>query len=419
MLNLNSYICVLDIGSSKIAAAVVGFKRKRIANIFFDSIISKGIKGGVIIDSIEVVGSISKLIKNLKAKSGINIKALSTNISGEHIVTKHSRAIMPLAERGNKVIAVSDIRNVNDQARILGSSLEEDIIKIIPSAYTIDSKSNIINPIGLYSHKLEVDLYLVCAKLSSVQSLSRAINQSGYEMRNLFFSGLATSKAVFNKELNEGINLFCDIGKDTTELLIFNSGILKDIKILPMGGDNLTLQLQDALKIPFELAEDIKRSYGIIGDPEQLGEEREILVKKTNLYKPIKQKYVSEIITSSAKLICSNIKEAIEKKIPNYQINNLIVVGRAALLEGLIETLEGTMSIPVRLGRLINPDIPSSIKEHNDLSGQKYLTYLTCLGMIGEELQNKSTLRLPTGKPAKNPIARAINKFKEAYQEYF
>jgi len=416
---LNNYICALDIGSSKIAAAVAEIKRKRISNIFFDSIPSKGVKCGIIVDSIDLVSSISKLMKNLKVKSGIKIKFLYANISGQDIVTKHSQAIVPLAERGNKVITRQDLQRVNEQARILGSGLEEEIIHLMPSSYSIDSKSNITNPLGLYSHRLEVDLYLVCAKLSAIQSLNRVINQAGFEIKDLFFSGLATSRAVINAEFKEGLNLFCDIGSDTTELLVFKDGILKDIEILPIGGDNLTSKLSDSLRIPQELAEDIKRSYGIIGEPERIGEDKEILVKKSNLYKPIKQRQVSEIITSQAKLVCSNIKDAVQKLVPCYEVNNFVVVGRSILLEGFIETLENTLAIPVKLGRIINPDIPSSIKEDRVLSGQKYLMYLTPLGMICEALQDKSMGNLPTNQPTKNLIARAINRFKEAYQEYF
>ena len=260
MLNRNNYICAIDIGSSKISGCVARINKKVIDNVFFETLPSKGIKRGIIVDSIDVVGCIGKAIKNLKAKSGINIKFIYTNISGQDIVTRRSRAIIPLAERGNKVITVSDIQRVNEQARVLGSSLEEEIIHRIPSSYTIDSKSNIANPLGLYSHKLEVDLYLVCGKLSSIQNLSRAVNQAGYEIRELFFSGLATSKAALNKDYSQGLNIFCDIGSDTTELLIFKDGMLKDIEILPIGADDLTVNLQESLKIPFDLAEDIKRS---------------------------------------------------------------------------------------------------------------------------------------------------------------
>lgn len=414
----NNYICALDIGSSKIAACVAEIKKGRLEKLFFDSVPSCGVREGIIVDSIDLIRAVSKLLKGLRAKSGINIKFIHTNISGRDIVTKHSRAIIPLAERGNKVITMSDIAKVNEQARILGSGLEEEIIHLVPSSYTIDSKSNIRDPIGLYSHKLEVDLFLICGKLSSIQSLSRAINQSGFEIKDLFFSGFATACAVFSRELQEGLNLLCDIGSDITEVSVFKDGVLKDIEILNFGGDALTGQLCETLKIPLDFAEDIKRSYGAIGEC-QIPEDKEILVRKSDFYKPIKQKLVSQVITSSARLICSGIKEAAEKKVPLYEINNFLIVGRAAALEGFIEMLENTLGIPVKLGRLTNPKVLSLINQDNILSGERYLTYLTCLGMVCLATQNRLSSNMPVYQPTKNLVLKLVNRFKEVYQEYF
>jgi cell division protein FtsA len=388
---LNNYICALDIGSSKIAVVLAEFKKKKLANIYFDSLSVKGMREGAIV----------------------------VNISGQDIITKHSRAVIPLAERGNKVISISDLVRVNEQARILGSSLEDEIIHMIPLSYSIDSKSEILNPLGLYSHKLEVDLYLVCSRLSSVQSLTRIINQSGYEVKDLFLSGVATSKAVFGSGLKDGFNLLCDLGSDTTELLIFKEGLLKDIQVCPFGGNDLTLKLSEKLKIPLDLAEDIKRSYGFIGNPLEIGEDKEILVKKSGFYKPIKQRLVSEVVTAVAGEVCVKIKEALEKKVELYEVNSFVIVGRTILLGGFIETLEKTLNLPVKLGRITNLEIVSLIKENSGLSGQKYLNYLTCLGMICETLEKKPLGTLPLYQPAKNIVLKTLNRVKEVYQEYF
>ena len=167
------------------------------------------------------------------------------------------------------------------------------------------------------------------------------------------------------------------------------------------------------------MAEDIKRSYGIIAGVDAIWEDKEILVKKSEFYKPKKQKLVAEIITSSAKSICVKIKEAIGNKVAAYEINNFIVVGQTVLVEGFIETLEDILGLPVKLGRITNLEIVSIIKENEELSGQKYLTYLTCLGMLCEALESKPLEILPLHQPAKNFILKAVNRVKEVYQEYF
>ncbi|PIQ90812.1 MAG: cell division protein FtsA [Candidatus Omnitrophica bacterium CG11_big_fil_rev_8_21_14_0_20_41_12] len=416
---LNNYICAIDIGSNKISASLAKIKKNRIEDIFFDCLPSSGVKEGVIVDATQLVVCLGKIIKSLRAKSGLKIKFIHTNFSGKDISTKHSHAIIPLAERGNKVVTSTDIASANEQARILGSSLEDEIIHVIPSSYSIDSKSNVINPIGLYSHRLEVDLYLVCARLSSLQSLSRAVSQCGCEIRSLSFSGLATSKAVLGSKEKKGLSVFCDVGSDVTELLIFKDGLLQDIQILPLGGNSMTEQLSEGLKINFELAEDIKRSYGIIADASSIPENKEILVKKDEFYKPIRQREVVQMATNFGRLICSQIKEVVERKVALHEVDNFIMVGKTLLTDGFIEMMETVTGIPVSIGRIHNPEIAALAKENSDLSGQKYLTYLTCLGMICEDLEGKTIGNLAIVKPAKNLLFKVINRCKEVYQEYF
>jgi len=350
----------------------------------------------------------------------LSVKSLHTNISGKHIVTKHSRAVIPLAERGNKVITVSDIYKVNEQARVLGSSMEEEIIHAIPFKYSIDSDTDIINPLGLYSHRLEVDLYLVCANLASVQTVTHVVNQVGFDVKSIFFSGLASSAIVFGDEGQKGTRVLCDIGSDVTQLLFFTDGYLKNIRILAIGGDSLTAGLAETLNIPWDLAEDIKVSYGIIGDPARVLEDKEVLIKKDNVYKPVKQRQVCDIITSKAKTLSHAIKEAVEKEIPLVQIGNFATTGRTIFQDGLLEMLESVLGIRVSCGRITDPEIIPFVNKHDVLSGQKYLTYLTALGIISQqvrELQPRKDDAMT--KVPDHPLLKLLHKFKEVYQEYF
>jgi len=95
------------------------------------------------------------------------------------------------------------------------------------------------------------------------------------------------------------------------------------------------------------------------------------------------------------------------------------MAGKTLLSDGFIEMMESVIGMPVKIGRLNNPEMAELLKEHSDLAGQKYLTYLTCLGMICEDLENKSVGNLSLVKPAQNLVIRALNRFREVYQEYF
>lgn len=417
---INNYICALDIGSSKLVAAAALIKKGRIAQIFLENEPSRGIREGVIVDSVELVSALSRLMRKLRGTSGLKIKSVFANVSGQDIVTKHSYSVIPLAERGNKVISIFDMEKVNDQARILGSSLEEEIIHQIPFAYGIDSKKDIVNPLGLYSHRLEVDLFLVCAKISSLQALNRLVHQSGYDLKEVFLSGIASSCAVFNQDFKTGVNVFCDIGSDISELLIFKDGALKDIRLLRLGGDMLTQELSRSLNISLELAEDLKRTHAAVGNYEDIEEDKEILIKKDNLYKPIKQKLAAQITTDKTKAICEMIKVEAGKSLSLNEVSNFVVAGRSVLLEGFLEMLESTLGIPVKLAKLGHPQLLSLAGSNELLSGHKYLTYLTALGLICQALRVEELPQFSAVvESSRNPVSRLISRAKEVYQEYF
>jgi cell division protein FtsA len=386
----DKYICGLDIGTSKIAACVAKIKKGKVTDVFFESQESRGIKKGSVVDSIELVECVGKVLKALKAKSGINIKTVHTNIAGQDISAKHSRAIIPLAERGNKVISSADIEKVVQQAFILGSTIEDEVIHQVPYSFTVDNKTEIANPLGLYGHKLEVDLYLVCARLSSVQTISYAVHQAGYDVKEIFLSGLATGEVVFDQELKKGINVLCDIGSDITEIILFKDGTLREIKILAAGGSDLTRALQEGLNIPFELAKDIKLSSGTVEEPQPQDENNQILVKKDNEYQSIGKKQVTDILNVRTKSMCLYLKDNVEKSVALNEINHFVLTGRTILQEGFLEMLEANTGIPVEFARIRDPQIAPVVNNNPALSGRKYLTYATALGLVCKELYDYS-----------------------------
>jgi len=215
------------------------------------------------------------------------------------------------------------------------------------------------------------------------------------------------------------MQVLCDFGADTTDLLVFNNGILKTVAILPLGGDDLTRHIADSLKIPLDLAEDIKRSYGQVGEYSQISGEKEILIKKESMYKPIQQKLISEIITDKSQNICRKLKEAVEKNVAGEKIDSFTAVGRTVLLEGFLENLESVLGVPVKLGRILHPDFASLPNKDRNLTGQKYLTYVTALGTISAALRGAFVQNLPVGLSSPTITHRLFRRVKEIYQEYF
>lgn len=418
----NSYICALDLGSSKIACALAKFNKKNhIEDLMLESVATRGIKMGKVVDIQETSNSVEHLLKIVKERSGINVRSVYINIYGKDITTKHSRTVIPLAERGNKVITYSDVRRVTEEARILGSSFEEEILQDIPFIYVIDDQEYINSPIGLYGHKLGVDLLLILVKTSCIHGIHRLFNQLGYEIKHLFLSGLATSRIVLSEDLlKNGLYVFCDIGSDLTEIIVFENAILKHIETLSFGGDDLTGEIIRAFKIPFELAEGIKKSCAHVTESGQPGEDKEVMIKSDGYYKSISQIKICQIVTSKADWICRSIKDKLDKiTTDSGGINSIFVSGRTILMDGFLEKMETIMGCPVKMATNCRSTLLPNKRLDIISSVPQFLNYVTSLGIVYEAMGLSLRKKVSLGAFTGNIFNRTFNRIKEIYQEYF
>jgi hypothetical protein len=102
------------------------------------------------------------------------------------------------------------------------------------------------------------------------------------------------------------------------------------------------------------------------------------------------------------------------------EVSNFVVAGRSVLLEGFLEMLESTLGIPVKLAKLGHPQLLSLAGSNELLSGHKYLTYLTALGLICQALRVEELPQFSAVvESSRNPVSRLISRAKEVYQEYF
>jgi len=417
----NNYLCALDLGSSKIAAGLALLsKNKNVGSLFLDSVVSRGIKKGKVLGAIDLSEVIAKLLDNLKAKSGINVKSIYLNVYGQDIVTKHSRATIALAERGNKIITNADTRRLIEEAKILGSSLEEEIIHQIPLTYKVDDQDNIINPLGLYGHSLEVDLYLICVKSAYIQNISRLINHIGYEIKGFFLCGIATSKVIFGQDrFRKGLQVLIDIGSDITQIHLFKDAVLQDLRVLSLGGDDLTYELAAGLKLTFELAEEIKKSYAAIGEYKDFPD-KEVMIKKEGSYKPVSRRLICEITTAKAKQLIHSIRSSLKEIIPELDcVDSVVVGGRTVLIDGFLEMMEVSLGCGVTLARFSSPAVFTAVKEEIVKSTPRFLKYATVLGLICEGVESTKNWYLFRPTKERNPIRKIFNRAKEIYQEYF
>lgn len=398
----------LEVASDVLTAVrAISDKSARIIEVSCKSCPSAGIRDGVIQELGLLSESISGLLGGLSASCGQRIKSLTVSMPSLRLKVKRSSGLLPISERSNKIITSSDVDKVTDQAYNLGLGIDEYVLCSIPQGYSVDNQSQLMNPLGLYSHRLGVELLLVTALYPQAQDLVSSVERCGYKVKAVILSSLAASLSTLREEEKARGCCFLDIGYDFIRLLVFKDGILKGIECFDSGSRDLDRALARELKIPYELAGQIKASYGAAFAKDKDLEQEVLVSQKDKTYRPIKRRLISSVLEDKLRDMFSLIKERFSGcyRIEDYPAG-VIVCGKDALLDGFLESLETSLGLPARLAKM--EDLP--------------VRDISCAGAVGlvkHSLSQYPKIEFFKLSGGRNIVEKIARKSKEIYQEYF
>lgn len=402
--------CALDITAGKIAAVAATVKRNNaISDIVCFSAPSAGIKDGRVAEMGELAEAIAGVLKKLSLLSGRKIKSLYACLIPPNIKTNRSRGAIPISERSHKIITSGDVLKVNKQAYSLGLNIQEEVLHQAPQGYTIDNHNKVLNPEGLYGHKLEVDLLLITAMNTDAQNIVLAIERAGYRTQGLVLSAYATGFGVVPDTDKAKGCVLIDIGFDTTQILILKDGLVRGFEAIGRGSNHITETLSRELKLPLDMAETVKISYGNAFS-QGLCQDTEVLIKKEGAYLPIKQKEICSVIEKELGDLFTEIKKRLEVYQKSLGLPaGIIASGKIAVLDGFLESLERHFNLPVRLAKID----PSVYPHTSDL------TYASAIGALRYAVSQAPRIELLRMSSYGNAFQKVMHKTKEIYQEYF
>lgn len=124
--------------------------------------------------------------------------------------------------------------------------------------------------------------------------------------------------------------LLIDFGSAKTKVSVVYRGVLQDFHIINRGSQDLTRVLSTGLNVPIGKAEELKKKFGLLGDPDH--------------------KEMVSILGGSLEYSVAEINNIIlsyEKKY-NQSIDTIMMTGGGSALPGLSDFLTGKLPTPVR-----------------------------------------------------------------------
>lgn len=342
----------LDIGTTKIAA-IVGRRNEfgKIEILGIGKSDSVGVSRGVVLNIEQTVQSIKAAVAEAESKSGVDIKVVNVGIAGQHIKSLQHRGIKTRSSLDEE-ISQKDIDSLIDDMYKLVMLPGEEIIHVLPQEYIVDNEQGIKNPIGMSGIRLEANFHIITGQIAAAKNIYKCVNKSGLEVSELTLEPLASADAVLSEEEKEAGVVLVDIGGGTTDVAIFQDGIIRHTAVIPFGGNIITEDVKEGCTIIKSQAELLKLKFGSALASEN--QENEIVCIPGLRGRPPKEisvKNLSHIIQARMEEIVEHVYYEIknsgyEKKL----IAGIVVTGGGAQLKHITQLIEYITGMDTRVG---------------------------------------------------------------------
>ena len=348
--NDKNLIVGLDIGTSYVKAIVGSINEdNEIDFLGVGRSKSLGMKRGVVIDINSTVQSIEKSIEEAELVSGYKIHSAHVSISGKHIQSFNATGRAAISD--NKEVSSQDLKSVEESAKAITLSNDQEILHVLAKDYEIDGQDGIKVPLGMSGIALDGRYHLVTGAKNARDNIEKCIKKCSIEPEGVVLEQLASSMSVLTEDEKDLGVCLVDIGGGTTDIAIFSNGAIEFTSSVPLGGDQVTNDLAQALKTSTYNAEELKITHGCIANELSSDDIIEVPGVGDRAPRSIQRYTLVEVMSLRYQEVFNFINEKIsqsgfEEKIPA----GVVLTGGSSKAEGIEDLAEEIFHKQVRIG---------------------------------------------------------------------
>jgi type IV pilus assembly protein PilM len=309
----------LDIGTSVVRAVELSYGRSGTTLERFGQLVLPpgAVLDGQVVDEDAVAASLRKLWK----ATDLSHKQVVLGVANQRVIVRQLELPwLPKAElRSSLGFQVQDL---------LPLPVEQTVLDFFPLEEITEASGNRMLK-GL----------LVAAARETVLANVRCAEQAGLRVESVDLTPFAVLRALGRQTGAEvETEALIDIGARVTNIVIHSGGVPRFVRILLVGGQDVTDAVSEQLGVPLAQAEVMKQSVGRGGADSgfdaALGDVMRTVAATS-------QDFVTEIRGSLDYYAASN---------PGAPVERLVVTGGGSRLDGILDRLAAATRLPVRAG---------------------------------------------------------------------
>lgn len=327
---IGDVIVGIDIGTSKVSTVVGKVNNfKQIEIICNTSCKCNGIKKAQLVDEKSVAIAIEKTIHEAEEIAGFSINSAYFTIPGKYVAIVQNSVEKEIKDRLES-ISQKDVFDSIKMVREIEMPDEFVLVDIVPDKFVLEDGKIVEDPIGNYGSKFTLVAQLVLANKEYVKKIQGICKELGIETDGFVPITLAERNLVLDtNEFSDNV-MILDIGGGNTEFGVFFGNSFIYTNTLPIGGDNITTDIEYVLQISHEEAEKLKRQIRL-AMKSFINNDHEIVLNTYSGNEPenktIKSSDLVDIIEARIEEIYSLVNREITYQGIKSPINTIILTG--------------------------------------------------------------------------------------------
>ncbi|MBQ6299349.1 MAG: cell division protein FtsA [Bacteroidales bacterium] len=407
---MSRYAAALDFGSAKVALAVGEKTPGGIRIVSYHDAPSAGIECGEIVNDFKVKEIVRSLIEQAQADLQQEIEEVTVSLSGRIL---HSRELPCVINRTDPKAYISE-EEVRQITRARYNATLEDgeiVFEAVPQKYSTEERFGINHDelIGMVGGTLETTFRIFYGKKAIIDRRITVLDNCGLKLNKAILSPIASARAVLTRpEMENGVALV-DIGKSTTEVAIVKDNTVREVAIIPFGGETVTNDIKNVTGITNQWAETIKILHGRCCE-EYAVENKKIILKNENDSDDgeVELSLLARVIEARMSEIFDAVRYVIEQSgYASKLTSGVVITGGSSHLENILQLANALIGQKVRLAAPQGSIDGGSVEEAFDVYAA------TAVGLVLETLEpllshaiefKKETTAQAAAKPADSSL---------------
>ena len=309
----------LDIGTSGVRAAelTIGSAGARLERFGQVALPSGAVRDGEVVDPEAVAAA----VRLLWSQARFGSKKVVVGVANQKVVVRQvDLPSLPLAElRASLPFQVQDY---------LPMPVEQSILDVHPlEEFTNDAGVRMVR------------VLLVAAARDMVDSALQAVAKAGLQPTVVDLNSFAVLRSQAHAGSGMGLEAeaLVDVGASVTNIIVHQGGVPRFVRILLMGGADITDALAERLGVPLEQAEQVKQVTGLA------------LVQGSGDSHP-----ASRVLESTGSALVEEVRGSLDYYLAQtgaVRISRVVLSGGSSRLTGLVERLAAATRLPVEVAR--------------------------------------------------------------------